>query len=221
MKLKHKYAPQQWQDLMKPASAGARRVIERLFTEQDCASDGLILHDSFADGGTGKSTLVNMFATQFKGDVITLDPSGNKVSELADLSKSLTMSSGKYGFQIVPTLVLCHEISASPMTFINGLRDVMDQFSSTTLFLFTDNHYQKLVNSCPQMFANQRCVALDYDTVPVEEIRDYCYHILDEESKIRNFTNTLEQNKKIIDQLIMINKTSIRGIITGMENNCI
>ena len=204
MKLKHKYAPQQWQDLMKPASAGARRVIERLFTEQDCASDGLILHDSFADGGTGKSTLVNMFATQFKGDVITLDPSGNKVSELAD-----------------PTLVLCHEISASPMTFINGLRDVMDQFSSTTLFLFTDNHYQKLVNSCPQMFANQRCVALDYDTVPVEEIRDYCYHILDEESKIRNFTNTLEQNKKIIDQLIMINKTSIRGIITGMENNCI
>ena len=204
-----------------PSSLGARRVIERLFTKQECASDGLILHDTFADGGTGKSTMVQLFADQFTGKIIKLDPSGNKVSELDDLRKALEFNSGSGMFGILPTLVLCHEISESPISYINGLRDIMDDYSHMTLFLFTDNHYKKLEKACPQMFANQRCVALDFDTVPTNEIKDYCYKILDDESKEHTFINTLEANRKIIDQLILINKSSIRGTITGMENNCI
>lgn len=221
MKLKHKYRPTTWQDLLKPEGTGPRRVIEKLFTEQELASDGLLLYDTFADGGTGKSTLIDLFIAGFKGPVIKLDASGNKVSELDDLRKELRLFSGQFGFETTKVLVVCHEISSSPISFINGLRDIMDDHSFHTLFLFTDNNYKKLAENCPQMFKNQRCVSLDYDTVPISEIKAKCYSILEKEYTERSFVNTIEANKQIIDRLILLNKSSIRGILTGMENNCV
>lgn len=221
MKLKHKYKPKVWKDLMLPKGDGPRRVIEKLFVEKELASDGLLLYDTFSDGGTGKSTLVDLFASTFEGPIIKLDSSGNKASELDDLRKELVLFSGKHGFEETKVLVICHEISASPVSYINGLRDIMDDHSFHTLFLFTDNNYAKLSTSCPQMFKNQRCTSLDYDTVPPEEIKEACYRILEAEYKETTFKNSLAENKKIIDKLVLVNKTSIRGVITGMENNCI
>lgn len=218
MKWKNKYKPTAWTHLMMPANPNARNVLKKLFQTGKCASAGILLYDSQSNGGTGKTTCIEMLVEHLGRSTIYLKPSGNKVGELEELRSNLE---GRYGasnglFDKIPekTVVVCHEISKSPKNYIDGLRDIMDKYDEDVLFLFTDNNFALLQEHHPQMFLQQRCISMDYDTVPKEEIRNYCMNILDAEGK-RTY-----ENEAIVDALISTHLSSIRGIIVGMENNC-
>lgn len=220
MKWKNKYKPKVWTDLMIPGNAGTRKLVERLFTTGECASAGLLLHDTVSDGGTGKTTFVEMFAKVSGWPVIKLDTTGENVSAIDSLKKELAFfknSRGLFGGdeKILPSkiLVIGHEISKSRKDFIDGLRDIMDNNDEDVLFLFTDNDFAKLSTNHPQMFKSQRCVPLDWDNIPPEDIEAYCIRILEAEGKNSAF------NRDLLKKLMARHKASIRGIIIGLENN--
>lgn len=222
MKLKNKHKPTCWQELMVPRTPGVRALIDRLFTTGQCSSSGLLLYDTFADGGSGKSTLIKEFIKVSGWEVIALDSAGETKSALDRLKnqfRSVESYLGNFGnpnpaFGAPKIIVTGHEISKSSKDFIDGLRDIMDDWDELALFLFTDNDFAKLSTNNPQVFRQQRVVSLDWDQVHHDDIRAYCYNIL----KVENMDT--ESNRKIVDALISINRASIRGTIIGMENNC-
>ena len=209
-----------WQDLMVPPLA--KPLVNRLFTNGQCSSAGILLYDKIANGGTGKTTFVEKFI-EFSGwPTIRLDTAGEAKSSLKSLEDQLDLAQASINLFCNPNVslgnpkvvIVGHEISKSSKDFIDGLREFMDKYDEVALFLFTDNDFDKLSTNNPQMFKQQRIVSLNWDLIDLVEIRDYCYCILKHEN-----LDTLD-NRKIVDTLITVNRASIRGTIIGMENNC-
>lgn len=215
MKWINKYKPKSRQELMIPDNAIVRRIVDRLF-QGECSGAGVLLYDSLADGGTGKSTFVNFLVESLGYSTVKLDTTGNTLRELEDLRKELKFRYSAGGiFDAVPEkmLVVGHEISKSPVNYIDGLREIMDDYNEHVLFIFTDNDFPKLSKNNPQVFSNQRITPLNWDLISKDDIRNYCTNILIAEGK-----NT-SHNRDVLEKLITARRCSIRAVITGLQDN--
>lgn len=215
-----KYPPKNKTELMLPGNPTIRKLVDRLFLDGSCPYAGILCHDTMT-GGSGKTTFVNMLAEDLvsKGwSKIELESTGNKVSDLDTLKAKFEFEYGSARgglWEKCPkTIVVCNEISDSSTTFIKGLRDVMDKFHQDVLFVFTDNYFDKLNLATPSMWNNQRIVSLNWDTVPLEDIKSYCINVLTSEGK-----NT-STNRLLLDNFFKgKNKTSIRAALSYLEMN--
>lgn len=214
-----KYPPKNKNELMLPGNPVIRRMIDQLFLNGSCPYAGVLCHDT-QTGGTGKTTFVNMLADELvsKGwsRLPDLESSGNKVSDLEDLKSKFEfeygLSRGGLWGKCPKSVVICNEISESSTAFIKGLRSIMDSYHQDVLFLFTDNYYDKLNLATPSMWNNQRVVSLNWDTVPLEDIKAYCIQVLAAEGK-----NT-SVNRALLDNFFKgKNKTSIRAALSYLE----
>ena len=215
-----KYAPTNKTELMLPASPVIRKLIDNLFLDGSCPYAGILCHDTLT-GGTGKTTFTNMLAKELikQGwSKVELETTGNKVSDLEYIKSKFEFeygaSRGGLWDKCPKTVVICNEISDSSTSFIKGLRDVMDKFHQDVLFLFTDNYFDKLNLATPSMWNNQRVLSINFDTVPLEDIKSYCVKILDAEGK-----NT-SKNRATLDNFFKgRNKASIRAALSYLETN--
>lgn len=216
MKWVDKYEPQKFEDFLLPESKVERNLIKTLVTTGQCPAAGLLFHDRFAAGGTGKSTLVRFAEKNLRSQgwhIIRLDTSGNRLNELADLKGHLYNRYVKAQgiIEMSPTLIIGEEISRSPSSYIDGLREVMDNYHQQVTFVFTDNNYEKLKENNPTVFRGQRILPIDFDTLVEAEVRARVIEILKAEG-----VDTRETRSQLEIQLK--NKlNSIRGILSTLQ----
>ena len=87
MNLEKKYKPTTYQELMVPSNF--KKTIEKLFTKGETPAGGLVLHDSVGGGGSGKTTLVNMFKDLSKWPLYTIETTGEKKSSIDSIKRAI------------------------------------------------------------------------------------------------------------------------------------
>jgi hypothetical protein len=212
----NKYKPKAYSDLILPVDPVHRKILHRLYTTGQCSRNGVLLHDTLANGGTGKTTMVSMITDNLNRQIIKLNTTGENLKSLESLKSELQLLYGEQnGFgSAQDCIIVGNEISKSGKNYIDGLREIMDdaKIGPHVLFLLTDNHFDDLSKWCPQIFVGGRITSIDYDTLDPKEITDYCTNILQLEGK-----NTSD-NRKELNKLITSKRNSIRTIISDLED---
>lgn len=214
-----KYAPKNRSELLTPQSPVVVKIIDKLFKGEDLPYRALLFYDTLSNGGTSKSTLIDLYLSQTGIASLKIPTTGATKKDLEDFSidirRNLDMALS-FGDCKIPNLenklcVVGNEISKSSTDFVDGLRDLIDNYKSEVIWLFADNHFATLTSKSPQMFSNQRVLTLNWDNIPVEKIRERCIEILQLEGK-----NT-SANREILDSAIKTHGVSIRGVLQELE----
>ena len=107
-------------------------------------------------------------------------------------------------------LLIGNEISQSSPDFINGLRGIFDEYAGRILGLFTDNHFDYLLEKYPQVFDNQRVCHINFNYIEGEDLFNYLKMVVEKEG-ISNISNAE------LNEIVKMKKPSIRGCLVTLQ----
>jgi replication factor C small subunit len=154
--------------------------------------------------GIGKTTVAKAIANQFEMDTLYLNASDERGIDIIRFTVkefASTMSiSGK------PKLVHFDEADGLTADAQNSLRNIMEEYSNNTRFIFTCNNPGKIIQPL-----RSRCVEINLSTPDKEDIRKYLVKIIVAE-KIHQIS---EQD---VSDIISINYPDIRSMVNALQH---
>ena len=202
-----KYNAGSLDEVLYPKDVRTRKLLKTFIQSHNFVEDGMIL---CGEGGTGKTTFVELIMQDPYWQVTVLDPSGEGIDRIVGLKN--TLSCVPWG-GAQKHLVVCNELSSSSSMFREALRGVLDDFSEVAFFIFTDNKYDKLAEQNPQVFNDERIYKLIWDDLDKADIKKMCVEIL----TIENCLPETDRDWALLDALIDKNYPSLRKTVAKLD----
>jgi len=168
----------------------------------------LILHSKTP--GTGKTSLAKIIISELKCDSLELNASEERgIDTIRDKIKSFVTSLSSTNSQ---RCVFMDEGDSVTKIAQDSLRNLMEEYSGNCFFIFAINDINKIIKPL-----QSRCIILDFNNPPKEDIEKKLSYIIDKEKISLNMDIREFINKYYPDIRTMVKK--LQEIKLGLKSN--